>query len=427
MPIKPTMGFAPGARWPQIPHYVATGPQAVLAKVQLAMETQRGTWPQDEQWGLPIPRWLARPATADVEIQGTVRRMLLQIPGVVSVDRVEITRGATMQIDVGITIRSDDEVVSAEVAAVQATMDDPRLITIAALTPPLQRLRPGMPTALLPGSAPPPELPADAWGIWDPVLSPGTIGATYSDLPDQSGNGRDWTEDPTCAVTADQYLANNATGRQYLPKPDVFNTLNYRHTSSFSVGHFALFGWGHHNFVLGNTAGLGICLYTSSGGSAFKIRWKSDNTIRLAGTGTTNEVTDTPIVSFPGRGGAGGSGSLDAWYAWGVSRKVTGNTSRWTWVMVADLDDGLGVQLITSSSWYESTTATQTGPGQFQANLNAVREVTAQEGGTSGKETGGGAFYTRAVSDNEVKRGVAWAARRFSGSAYSATRALLGV
>lgn len=105
-----------------IPGRLVYGVEATLTKVQTALLTLVGQWPDDDTWGLMRRRWIERPNTSPIEIEGAVRSLLEQIPGVVEVTRVLVTRGQQLQIAVALKVQSATNVVTARVG----DLGDPR-------------------------------------------------------------------------------------------------------------------------------------------------------------------------------------------------------------------------------------------------------------------------------------------------------------
>ncbi len=271
-----------------------------------------------------------------------------------------------------------------------------------------------------------PTLPLGAYFVIDPHQSPGTYSSgTYtSSLPDQSGNGRDFNRFGTVVATTTGYAVRGGTVE--LPVPDSSNTMF--HTSGLDTTVFTWLTWGHHDQPLVNLGSLGAWFQNTSAGKSFGPRWDTGDggriTLSQAGTGT--EIADAPFVPFPQRGGAGASGSDRAWYVSIARRSVSGSTSTWRWAVVADLDDGTGVRLLTDTTWSETTTMGLTGPGEFQDDMeNNVNTWTLQQGGASGKEAGGCALWASAMSDASFKQAATWAAHRFSEAAASFTQGAL--
>lgn len=105
----PCLGLDATGRKPAIPLRLVSGPEAVATKVRIRLESIRGSWSEDERIGLPWLDWQDAPNTAPVVIEGAIRRQLREVPGVLSVDRVTVTKaGSALGIAVYLTVDSGD-------------------------------------------------------------------------------------------------------------------------------------------------------------------------------------------------------------------------------------------------------------------------------------------------------------------------------
>lgn len=71
-----------------VPRRLATGPEAVLAKVRIRLATVRGVWGEDRLLGLPWFAWSLVPP--EVEIQAQVSRQVAAVEGVLSIEEIAV-------------------------------------------------------------------------------------------------------------------------------------------------------------------------------------------------------------------------------------------------------------------------------------------------------------------------------------------------
>jgi hypothetical protein len=100
-----------------------SGALAVLTRLQVRLQTIRGTWPDDVAFGLPWDVWREAPATPLIQIEGRVRAQARQEPGVERVTDVTVSRDSDgiLHISVRAEVRdSDGTTVEAQLGAVSA-------------------------------------------------------------------------------------------------------------------------------------------------------------------------------------------------------------------------------------------------------------------------------------------------------------------
>lgn len=103
----PCMALDPSGTQPASPPYLVRGAVAVLTRVQIVLQTVRGTWPDDVALGVLSERVRLGQASA-VEVEGIVRSQLRRIAGVLSVERVTVRIATDASIGVVVTVRDED-------------------------------------------------------------------------------------------------------------------------------------------------------------------------------------------------------------------------------------------------------------------------------------------------------------------------------
>jgi len=120
---RPCLALDPTGTQIAVPLRYVSGAEAVLTKVRIALQSVRGFWPDDTQFGLPLTRWLANPATPLIEIEGTVRLILSRIDGVLEVVAVEPAKtGGNIAITVRLVVADGDD---GELVALVGDIEDP--------------------------------------------------------------------------------------------------------------------------------------------------------------------------------------------------------------------------------------------------------------------------------------------------------------
>jgi len=120
---RPCLALDPTGTRIAVPLRYVSGAEAVLTKVRIALQSVRGFWPDNTQFGLPLLEWLANPATPLIEIEGTVRLILSRIEGVLEVVAVEAAKtGGNVAITVRIIV---DNGADEALVALVGDIDDP--------------------------------------------------------------------------------------------------------------------------------------------------------------------------------------------------------------------------------------------------------------------------------------------------------------
>lgn len=84
--IRPCLAIqiADGAPSVAVPLRLATGSEAIAARIAIRLWTIRGSWPDDTLLGLPHIRW-SGPSVPAVEVEAETRRQVGAVDGVVDV------------------------------------------------------------------------------------------------------------------------------------------------------------------------------------------------------------------------------------------------------------------------------------------------------------------------------------------------------
>lgn len=419
------LAWAPGARHLQIPHAYATGSDAVIAQVRLCLETQRGTYPDDDLWGVPYTDWMTRPSVTDAEITITIRSMLVQIPGVLSVDSITVTRRPVLTIATALTVQGEGAPTTATILTGPAPTPDPRLLSIVAAsgvqTTPLRVPEPVLrPNPIR--QAPPAVLALDAFAWWDPLLHPGTYTSpgTYTALADQSGNGRNMAADSAPNTYTSTTAFPVRGGTQVLPAPCYIGGLWWADAGTIIGTEFSMVAWGHHAEPHDNAQSLGAFLNTgfSRTTACMVVRWNSPGQLAIVPDGVTAVDASMPQVpSFPQRATGG---SVDGWWVWGITYKA----GSWRWHVIGDMDDGLGIRefalSIPGNTWFSTALASSIVTAQGVS-------LSADGGGPPGKEAGGAAVWVTELTEQNLKLSMVYAAGLFSEAAETGARTVLGV
>lgn len=98
---------ATGKRF-SVPLVMVTGALSVLTRVQVRLQTQRGSWPDDVSLGLPWREWQERGRIPTIEIEAAVRRQVARVSGVLEVVSVSATTVGD-DLSVAVTFRFLDE------------------------------------------------------------------------------------------------------------------------------------------------------------------------------------------------------------------------------------------------------------------------------------------------------------------------------
>lgn len=432
---RPCLALDASGRQVAFPLQLVRGALAVLTRCRVALETVRGSWPDDVSFGLPVLEWLEDPSLPDIEVESVVRLMLEDIEGVVSVVDVQAQRvDDDLHVTAHLKVRDDDgELVEARVGALD---DDLRMPAVWLLLLSPSKVLPGNGMATYKGQRavarvaprPPIAFAEDAEGMWDPLLAPGTytLGGTYDNLLDQSGHGRHMGRDSAnCTTTPVAYPV--AGGTEYLPNCQFLGGLWWTNGAPLGWTAVSVIAWGHHSTPIEHLQALGVRLNDAYGrrNAVFMVRWDStDGTLAIVETGSATLGAGMPTCDFPQRADGG---SIDGWWVYGLTYDGAGN---WRWHVIGDMDDGAGIknyplQMGGSPMVGNAWSAT---PAALLAALATAGGVTAQDtGSATPREAGGGGVWSRALDEGELKRGMVAAAAKFSAAAAAGAAAVLGV
>jgi hypothetical protein len=104
----PCLALDATGRQVAVPLRLVAGPEAVATKIRIRLDSIRGQWIEDLRIGLPVLEWQDNPAIAPVVIEGVVRQQVRQVDGVLSVERVTVSKvGDTLSIAVVCSVDSD--------------------------------------------------------------------------------------------------------------------------------------------------------------------------------------------------------------------------------------------------------------------------------------------------------------------------------
>lgn len=105
--IKPCLALNEDFSRLATPLRLCYGANAIMTRVMICLQTQRGEWLDDDFFGIP---WLKiGPATSDVEIEGLIKTQVLGLEGVLEVRDFSISRADIgMTIDMVITIKDEN-------------------------------------------------------------------------------------------------------------------------------------------------------------------------------------------------------------------------------------------------------------------------------------------------------------------------------
>ena len=115
--MKPCLSLNTAGTELQIPLLLATGTNATVSKMLIALQTERGKWTDDDTFGLP---WQTISTKTNLEIEALVRSLIAAVSGVLSVNSVSVSReNGLANIALNVTISSDDGPFIVEVGALE--------------------------------------------------------------------------------------------------------------------------------------------------------------------------------------------------------------------------------------------------------------------------------------------------------------------
>lgn len=96
---------------PALPARYVSGIDLVVQRLRVRLGTVRGTWPEDDAFGLPFDRWIEQPTSAtSAVVAGAVRLQLEADPDVQSVVSCVGTRsGQAVTVTARLIVRADGE------------------------------------------------------------------------------------------------------------------------------------------------------------------------------------------------------------------------------------------------------------------------------------------------------------------------------
>lgn len=121
--MKPCLALTGDGTKLQIPLTLAKGVNSTIARIRIALYTERGKWPDDVNFGLP---WLSMTTLSEVEIEGLVRSLVGSLDGVLSITSCTVTK-ANEDLTVSLVLRlaSDEGAAVVEIGALSTAGNYP--------------------------------------------------------------------------------------------------------------------------------------------------------------------------------------------------------------------------------------------------------------------------------------------------------------
>lgn len=113
--MKPCLALQGDGTQLQIPLVLAKGVNSTVARIRIALYTERGKWLDDVNFGLP---WKEIGLFSEVEIEGLVRSLVGSLDGVLSIVSCVVTKsGEDATISLVVRLSSDEGQITVEIGA----------------------------------------------------------------------------------------------------------------------------------------------------------------------------------------------------------------------------------------------------------------------------------------------------------------------